>query len=57
MTHLLNLLVRKEGCYLFIILTKLFGYIHIQIYSHNLMLEKFLQIILVTLLLGTSYVW
>lgn len=39
------------------ILVKLFGYIRIQIYSHNLMLEKFLQIILVTLLLGTNYVW
>jgi hypothetical protein len=57
MMHLLSLLVRKEVCYLFIILTKLFGYIRIQMYYHNLMLEKLLQIILVTLLLGTRYVW
>jgi hypothetical protein len=57
MMHLLSLLVRKEVCYLYMILIKLFGYILIQIYSHNLMLEKFLQIILVTLLLGTRHVW
>ena len=57
MTHPLSLLVRKEVCCLFTILTKLFGYIRIQMCYHNLILEKFLQIILVTLLLGTSYVW
>jgi len=57
MMYLLSLLVRKEVCYLYMILIKLFGYIRTQIYFQSLMLEKFLQIILVTLLLGTRHVW
>ena len=57
MMHLLSLLVRKEVSYLYTILIKLFGYIRTQIYFQSLMLENLLQIILVTLLLGTRHVW